>query len=232
MKKIGLIGGVTWTSTLDYYSMINRMSNKHLQGHHTAEIILYSVDFHEILMRMQQGQWAEITALFIQKAKALKNAGADFFAIGSNTLSKVGKEVSEAAGIPIVGMVESVAKAVLKKGFQRVGFMGTSFAMNDPFYREGLQQYGIEALIPEKDEKDFIHHVIMDELAYDILNPESRNKLLAIMNRMYREQSVEGFVLGCTEIPMLIKQQHTSIPIFDTTEIHAAALVDYALSSF
>jgi len=230
MKKIGLIGGVTWTSTIDYYRMINEMSNKKNGGHHTAEVIIYSVDFHNILKRMQLGQWAEIERIFIEKAKALKQAGADFFAIGSNTLSKVGRKVSNAAGLPIVGMVESVAEAILKKGFKKVGFMGTTFAMDDPFYREGLKQFGIEAIIPKTKEKDFINHVIMDELAYDVLNPESRKKLLEIMNRMYHEQAVEGIVLGCTEIPMLIKQQHTYIPVFDTTEIHAAALVDYALS--
>jgi aspartate racemase len=230
MKKIGLIGGVTWTSTIDYYRMINQMSNARCDGHHTAEVILYSVDFDEILIRMQQGQWAEITTLFIQKAEALKRAGADFFAIGSNTLSKVGHQVSKAAGLPIVGMVESVAEAVLKKGFKKVGFLGTTFAMNDPFYREGLQQLGIEALTPEEEEKELINRVIMDELAYDVLNPESRKKILKIMNRMYHEQAVEGVVLGCTEIPMLIKQQHTNIPVFDTTQIHTTAIVDFALS--
>ncbi len=230
MKKIGLIGGVTWTSTIDYYRMINQMSNERRDGHHTAEIILYSVDFDDVLILMQQGRWTEITTLFIQKATALKEAGADFFAIGSNTLSKVGHQVSKAAGLPIVGMVESVAEVIMKKGFKKVGFMGTTFAMNDPFYRQGLQQYGIEAIIPEKEEKELINRVIMNELAYDVLNPESREKFLEIMSRMYHEQAVEGVVLGCTEIPMLIKQQHTHIPVFDTTEIHAAAIVDFALS--
>ncbi len=230
MKKIGLIGGVTWTSTIDYYRMINQMSNERRDGHHTAEIILYSVDFEEILILMKQGRWTEITTLFIQKAAALKEAGADFFAIASNTLSKVGHQVSKAACLPIVDMVESVAEVIIKKGFKKVGFMGTTFAMNDPFYREGLKQFGIEALIPEKEEKEFINRVIMNELAYDVLNPESREKFLEIMNRMYHEQSVEGIVLGCTEIPMLIKQQHTHIPVFDTTKIHTTAMVDFALS--
>ncbi len=230
MRKIGLIGGVTWTSTIDYYRMINQMSNERREGHHTAEIIIYSVDFHEILLMMQQGKWKDIETLFIEKANALKSAGADFFAIGSNTLSKVGASVSETVNLPIVGMVESVAAAILKQGFKKVGFMGTTFAMNDPFYREGLKQFGIEAIIPNEEEKTFIDHVIMDELAYDVLNPESRKKFLEIMTRMVREQAVEGIVLGCTEIPMLIKQQHTYIPVFDTTEIHAVALVNYALA--
>ncbi len=179
---------------------------------------------------MQQGAWSEIEGLFIQKAMALKEADADFFAIGSNTLSKVGARVSAVAGLPIVGMVESVAEAILKRGFKKVGFMGTTFAMNDPFYREGLKQFGIEAIIPGEEDKAYINHVIMDELAYDVLNPESRKRFLDIMIRMHKEQEVEGVVLGCTEIPMLIKQQHTYIPVFDTTEIHAAALVDFALS--
>ncbi len=229
MKKIGLIGGVTWTSTIDYYRIINELSNQKSHGHHTAEVIIYSVDFHEVLIRMQEAKWTEIEQMFIEKAISLKKAGADFFAIGSNTLSKVGMQVSKASGLPIVGMVESVAEAILKKGFKKVGFMGTTFAMDDPFYREGLKQMGIEAIIPKTKEKAFINHVIMDELAYDVLNPESRKKFLEIMNRMVHEQAVEGVVLGCTEIPMLIKQQHTYIPVFDTTEIHAAALVEYAL---
>ena len=232
MKKIGLIGGVTWTSTQDYYRLINQMSNNLLQGHSTAELIIYSVDFEEVLALMQQGKWAAITALFIEKAAALKNAGADFFAIASNTLSKVGQEVSEGAGLPLVGMVESVARVIGEKGFKKVGFLGTSFAMNDPFYREGLKRFGIETVMPEADEKAFVHHVIMDELAYDVLNPESRRKMLAVMNRMKREQAVEAFVLGCTEIPMLIKQSDTDIPVLDTTEIHASAIVKFAWDAF
>jgi aspartate racemase len=230
MKKIGLIGGVTWASTIDYYRIINELSNEKSSGHHTAEVIIYSVDFHEVLIRMQQAKWDEIEQLFIEKANSLKQAGADFFAIGSNTLAKVGHRVSKAVDLPIVGMVESVAGAIRHKGFKKVGFMGTTFAMNDPFYREGLKQFGIEAIIPGEEDKAYINHVIMDELAYDVLNPESRKKFLDIMNRMHKEEKVEGIVLGCTEIPMLIKQQNTYIPVFDTTEIHAAALVDFALS--
>ena len=230
MKKIGFIGGVTWTSTMDYYRMINELSNEKSSGHHTAEMIIYSVDFHEVLIRMQEAKWDEIEQLFIENTISLKQAGADFFAIGSNTLAKVGHRVSKAAGLPIVGMVESVGAAIRQKGFKKVGFMGTTFAMNDSFYREGLKQFGIETMIPNEEEKKFINHVIMDELAYDVRNPDSRKKFLDIMNRMHKEEEVEGIVLGCTEIPMLIKQQNTYIPVFDTTEIHASALVDFALA--
>ena len=133
MKKIGLIGGVTWTSTIDYYRIINELSNQKSHGHHTAEVIIYSVDFHEVLIRMQEAKWTEIEQMFIEKAIGLKKAGADFFAIGSNTLSKVGLQVSKESGLPIVGMVESVAEAILKKGFKKVGFMGTLLPWTTPF---------------------------------------------------------------------------------------------------
>lgn len=229
MKKPGLIGGVTWTSTVDYYRMINELSNKRLGAHDTLEILLYSVNFEEVFQMMNHQQWQEIGTLLTEKAVALKKAGADFFAICSNTLAKVGYQVSEGSDLPILDMVTSVAAAIQKKGLEKVAFLGTAFAMNDPYYREGLKPFGIESFIPEKEERQTIHRIIMDELAYDNLNPESRNAILKIMNRMEQEHNVEGVILGCTELPMLIKQTDSKIPVFDTAEIHARAIVDFAL---
>lgn len=229
MKKPGLIGGVTWTSTVDYYRIINELSNKQLGLHNTLEILMFSVNFEEVLQMMNNQQWLEIEMLLTEKAKALKDAGADFFAICSNTLSKVGHQVSEASGLPILDMVVSVAAAIQEKGLEKVGFLGTAFAMDDSYYREGLQSFGIKAFIPEPEERQMVHRIIMDELAYDNLKPESRNAILKIMNRMQQKQNIEGVILGCTELPMLIKQTDAEIPVFDTTEIHARAIVDFAL---
>lgn len=228
MKKAGLIGGVTWTSTMDYYRLINTLSNKLLDDHNTTEILLYSVNFEDILQMMKHKKWQEIELLLTEKAKALKNAGADFFAICSNTLSKVGLQVSTESGLPIVEMVASVAKAILDKNFRKVGFLGTSFAMSDPFYREELKGFGIEAFIPENKEMEIVNRIIMDELAYDNLTQESRKTILNIMNRLQHEHDVEGVILGCTELPMLIKQTDTQIPVFDTAEIHARSIVSFA----
>lgn len=229
VKKPGLIGGVTWTSTVNYYRMINELSNRQLGAHDTLEILLYSVNFEEVLQKMNHQQWSEIVVLFTEKARALKSAGADFFAICSNTLAKVGHQVSEASELPILDMVASVAAAIRKKGFKKVGFLGTLFAMNDPYYRDGLKSFGIEAFIPEQEERETVHKIIMDELAYDNLRPESRIAILGIMDRMQLEHNIEGVVLGCTELPMLIKQADSKIPVFDTTEIHARVIVDYAM---
>jgi aspartate racemase len=229
MKKAGLIGGVTWTSTIDYYRLINMMSNKHLDDHNTMDVLLYSVNFEKILQMMTNQKWLEIALLLTEKARALKSAGADFFAICSNTLSKVGHDVSMKSGLPIVDMVASVAGAIQDKGFRKVGFLGTSFAMIDPYYRDGLKGFDIEAFIPGKKERETVNRIIMDELAYDNLKSESRKKILKIMYGLQLEHEVEGIILGCTELPMLIKQTDTEIPVFDTTQIHSRSIVDFAM---
>lgn len=231
MKKPGLIGGVTWASTVDYYRIINELSNKELGHHDTLEVLLYSVNFEEVLQMMNQKLWQEIGILLTEKAQSLKDAGAEFFAICSNTLAKVGHQVSEATGLPILDMVASVARAIQKRNLEKVGFLGTAFAMKDSYYRDGLKSFGIEAFIPEEKEMETVHRIIMEELAYDKLKPESRNTILNIIDRMRQEHNIEGVILGCTELPMLVKQTDADIPAFDTAEIHARAIVDFALES-
>lgn len=205
MKKPGLIGGVTWTSTVDYYRILNDFSNRLLGGHNTLEILLYSVNFEGVLQKMNGQQWQEITVMLTEKARALKNAGADFFAICSNTLAKVGHQVSEASGLPVLDMVTSVAAVIQKKKFKKVGFLGTAFAMTDPYYRDGLKSFGIEAFIPGPAERETIHRIIMDELAYNDLRPEIRKSILSVMKQLQQEHHIEGVILGCTELPLLIK---------------------------
>ncbi len=231
MKKPGLIGGVTWTSTIDYYRLINQLSNKTLGFHHTLEIMLYSVNFEEVLQMMTEGHWTAIETLFSQRALALKREGADFFAICSNTLAKVGNAASLASGLPIVDMVDSVSEAIGNYGIEKVALLGTDFAMADPYYGEALKAHGIEAVIPDRDERITIHRIIMQELAYGQLEAESRKTVLKIMERMQQDHQVAGVILGCTELPMLIKQADAEIPVFDTTAIHAAAIVNFALES-
>ncbi len=225
MKNIGLIGGVTWTSTMDYYKLINQKSNKKLGKHNTAEVIIYSVNFEPVLEKMTDGEWNIIQQEFINKAIALKKSGADFFAIASNTLAKVGAAVSQKSGLPIVDMIKSVADFILLKNISRVGFLGTSFAMENGFYKKELKKFGIEAIIPDKNKRNEVNRIIMEELAFDILKSESREKIKNIITNLHEHRQVQGVILGCTEIPLLIKQKDVNIPVFDTTSIHVDAII-------
>ncbi len=229
INKIGIIGGVTWASTIDYYKLINQKVNQRLGGYNTAEILINSVNFSHVVKLLIRGDWNGVEELFTNKAIELKKSGAEFIAISSNTIAKVAKDVAKRAELPLVNIIESTSNEIKKKGFNRVGFLGTGFTMKSNFYFEELKEYGIDTVIPNHKEIEVISDIIMKELANQIINEKSKKIILQIMERMIKEDKIEGIILGCTEIPILINQDDTSIPLFDTTEIHTDYIVDYVL---
>ena len=228
MKTLGLIGGTTWVSTVDYYRQINQQVNKKLGGLSSAKILLYSVNFAEFNPPTDPNEWGEITQKFSDISQNLEKAGADCIAFCANTPHIIADDIQRIIGIPIINIAEETAKAVSKHNFKKVGLLGTRITMEQPFYKEKLLKYGITVVVPEFEERKFIHSSILDEMAKEIFKEETKQKYLKIINQLVLE-GVEGIVLGCTEIPILIKQEDSPVPLFDTTLIHASAIVNFAL---
>ena len=229
MKSIGIIGGVTWVSTTEYYKLINQKVNSILGGQHSAKIVVNSVDFAEVLSYLEDNQWNKIGDLMVVKATQLKKAGADFIAISSNTMAKIGQYVSDKTDIELISIFKSTAKEINKKELKRVALLGTGFTMNDPFFIEELANYGVNAIVPNAQEIKLIDDIIFSELTKEIISEKSKNTFMAIINRMEKEEGIDGVILGCTEIPLLIQAKDSHLPLFDTTEIHTDYIVHYAL---
>mgnify|MGYP001472301135 FL=1 len=230
MKRIGIIGGVTWASTADYYQQINQKINQKLGGFNTAEILINSVNFNDVMSFLSKDNWDSVEELFTEKAIELKKSGAEFIAISSNTIAKVARNVAKKAELPLVHIIESTAIEIKNKKIKSVGFLGTGFTMKSQFYFNELRGFGINTVIPNPKEIDQISDIILKELAHQVLNEDSKKRILQIMERMVKEDGIEGVILGCTEIPMLINQNDTDVPVFDTTEIHTNYIVDFALN--
>ncbi len=230
MKKIGLIGGVTWVSTQDYYRGINEKINANLGGFHSADMIMYSIDFQELMPHLQKGDWRAMEDAVSEKVTALKNGGVDFFTIASNTTSKVGKTISHQVGLPFVDIFEATASAVKAQNMKRVALLGTGFTMKDPFYLNELNGHGLDTVLPNSIEIDEIDGIIFNELSKGVITAESKNSLLGIMKRTVDDDHCEGVILGCTELPLLIGPEDTDIPLFNTTKIHVDEIVEYALN--
>lgn len=229
MKTIGLLGGLTWESTLEYYRILNERTAEWAGGLHSARIVMSSFDFDEIDKLMATGKWEDLGRLVAVEAKKLEVAGADFLLIGSNTVHKVCGQVEAAIGVPLLHIVDVTAEAILERGFRKVGLLGTVFTMEHDFYRGRLQErHGIETEIPCRPDRLFVNDVIDRELGFGILKDESRQRFLEIIGYL-AGQGCEGVILGCTEIPLLVKQEHTPVPLFDTTRLHAEAAVRTAL---
>ncbi len=230
MKKIGIIGGVTWVSTQEYYKQINQAVNQKLGGFHSANMLINSVDMGEIYPFLPIGDWDGLADYITTKVVELKKAGGEFFAIGSNTISKVGHQVSKNTGLPYIDIYEATAEAIAKKQLQKVALLGVAFTMKDDVYAKALAKFGIETVIPTDAEMDKTHEIIMTELTKAIFTSKSKATYLEVINRMQKEAAVEGAILGCTEIPLLINQTDTDLPVFDTTAIHVKAILEYAFS--
>jgi len=229
MKTIGLLGGMSWESTETYYRLINEGVKKRLGGLHSAKICLYSVDFEEIERLQHAGDWEGMARILIEAAQRIEAGGADFLLICTNTMHKVAPEIEAQINIPILHIADATAERVRSQGINTVGLLGTNFTMEQKFYTGRLREkYGIEVLIPSAPERQIIHSVIYQELCLGKILAASRSKYLRIINQL-AAQGAEAIILGCTEIPLLIQQEHTSIPLFDTTEIHAAKAVGTAL---
>lgn len=228
MKTIGLIGGLTWYSTLDYYRLLNEMVNKKLWGSHAAKIILNSVDFAEIKVLTEKQDWDGIAVIICKAAKDIENAGADCIMIGANTMHKIAGEVQASVSIPVVHIADAVAEAIKTKNLKKVALMGTKYTMQLDFYRNKLAASNISVIIPDVTGVEFINDTIYKEFSKGVFLPERKQQYLQIIDSLIK-QGAEGIILGCTEIPILIKQKDCSVPVFDTAFIHSEAAVKFAL---
>ena len=226
MKKLGLVGGISWVSTMDYYKFINERVNSKLGGLNFAECIIYSLNFGDI----QAKTWDHSFELLLNACDSLKRSGVDGIALCANTAHLFAEKLQETIELPIIHIGVETAKAVNKQGLKKVGLLGTKFTMEMDFYRNKLGEYGLEVLIPEKQEtRDYIQHTIKEELGIGFINPKTRTNYISIVEELV-DRGAECVVLGCTEIPMLISQEDFTIPIFDTTKIHSQAIVEYVVS--
>ncbi len=231
MKTIGLIGGMSFESTLDYYRIINETMRLKLGKLHSAKCILYSVDFEKIEVLQHENKWDELTCIMIDIAKKLKNSGADFIVICTNTMHKMAKDIEEKAQIKVLHIAEATGKEIIKSKIKKVGLLGTSFTMEQDFYKKVLKDnFNIDVIIPSREEREIIHKIIYDELCKGIINEESKDRYIKIINSL-ASNGAEGIVLGCTEIPLLIKQEDIDIPLFDTTTIHSISAAEFALTN-
>lgn len=229
MKTIGLIGGLTWLSTLDYYRLLNEMVNQQLGGVEAGQIIVYSVNFGEIKVLTEAGQWDEIAKQISGVAKKLEQAGADCILIGANTMHKIADEVQAAVAIPVIHIAEEVAASIKAKGLSRVALLGTKYTMQLDFYKNKLAVKGISTIIPNEAEIEVINSAIYTEMGKGIFTSDTKAKFLGIIQRLISD-GAEGIILGCTEIPILVKQEDCTVPVFDTTRIHSQAAVRFALN--
>jgi len=229
MKTIGLIGGLSWESSKEYYRIINETVNEKLGGLHSAKCILYSLDFGESMEIKNTKGWGELTKVMMNAAQKLEAAGADVVLICTNTMHKFVPEIQRVIGVPILHIADATAEKILEKGLKRVGLLGTNMTMEEGFYKGRMRErFGIDVLVPDKDERNFIDTVIFAELCVGKMNGSSKMRFKEIIGKLV-ENGAEGIILGCTEIPLLIKQEDVNVPIFDTAEIHAKAAVEYAL---
>jgi aspartate racemase len=230
MKTIGLIGGMSWESTAVYYRLLNEMAARRLGGLHSAKLVLFSVDFHEIEQILTQGRWNDAASILGSAGLALKNAGADFLVLCTNTMHKVSEEIETISGLPLLHIVDVVGEAIQKQNIRKVGLLGTKYAMEMGFYQERLdERFGVEVQIPNEEEREKIHRVIFEELCKGVLKDDSREAILSIIGRLVGA-GCQGIILGCTEIPMLVQPGDAKVPLIDTTAIHAQAALERALS--
>ena len=231
MKKIGMLGGMSWESSATYYKLLNEEIKKRLGGLHSAKIILSSVDFEEIEKFQHSALWDETAKILSNEAKAIENADADFLIICTNTMHKVVPQIEENISIPIIHIADSTGKALVKDGIKKVALLGTKFTMQEDFYKNRIEEkFSVEVIIPNEEEQDIIHEVIYKELCLGTCNRKSRDEYIKIIKRLEEEHNCQGVILGCTEISMLIKQGYVDIPLYDTTSLHVLDAVDFALN--
>lgn len=229
MQKVGIIGGVTWLSTIDYYRMINEKVNHRLGGINSAELLISSVNFDEVIQPLRKNDWDTVEKLFTEKATEMKLSGTEFLAICSNTIAKIAKNIAKKSNLKLIDIIGATAYQIKLKGLKKVGFLGTGFSMKNTFYAEELSTYGIDTVMPNGQEIACLDQIIFKELAHQIISEKSRKTLIKIIHRLVNEMGVEGVVLGCTELPLLLNQKQTEIPLFNTTKIHVDAIINVLL---
>lgn len=231
MKTLGLIGGMSWESTIPYYRHINEAIKQRLGGLHSARILLYSVDFHEIEQLQKAGNWEQAGALLADAAQRLERAGADGLALCTNTMHKVAPQIEAAVTIPLLHIADPTATAIQAAGLSCVGLLGTRFTMEQDFYRARLEEHGLRVLTPEQQDRDVVHRIIYEELCLGNIRNESRDSYLSVIDRL-KQQGAQAIILGCTEISLLINpQQIRDTPLFDTTLLHAVHAAQWAVEN-
>lgn len=230
MKTIGLIGGMSWESTVTYYELINKNIKNDLGGLHSAKILLYSVDFEEIEKCQSNGDWNKSAEILSDIAIKLEKAGADFILICTNTMHKVADKIKEKISIPLIHIVEVLAEELKKENISKVALLGTKYTMIETFYKQKLFEANIDVIIPDNDEIETVNDIIFQELCLGIISESSKNQYLKIIEKL-QSKGAEGVILGCTEIGLLINQKDLNIPVFDTTEIHSKKAAILALKN-
>lgn len=230
MKTIGLLGGMSWESTLPYYRHINEAVRERLGGLHSARLVLYSLDFHEIEALQRQGDWAAAGTLLADAARRLESAGADFLLLCTNTMHKVADAIEAASALPLLHIADPTAAAIQAAGLQRVGLLGTRFTMEQPFYRQHLEdRHGIQVLVPDEPDRAEVHRVIYEELCRGVVSEASRQAYRQVISRLVA-RGAQAVILGCTEIGLLVRADDAEVPLFDTCVLHAQAAAERALS--
>lgn len=230
MKTIGLIGGMSWESSIEYYRIINEETKKRLGGLHNAVSLMHTVNFAEIEIMQREGRWSETDDILVDAAKKLEAGGADFIILCTNTMHKSAEKITSAVQIPFLHIADATAKKICEAGITRIALLGTRYTMEEDFYVGRLvKDFGLEVLIPEKQDRDEVHRVIFEELVQGKILPESKKRYLEIIQNL-ADRGAGGVILGCTEIGLLVKSTDTSLPVFDTTVLHALAAVDMALA--
>ena len=231
MKLIGLMGGMSWQSSAEYYRLINELVGQALGGHHSARMLLYSVDFDPIEEAQRAGHWDQMAVMLAEAGCALQRAGADFLLLCTNTMHKVADAVERASGLPLIHIADVTGAAIEGAGLRTVALLGTRFTMEDDFYSGRLQErFGLEVLIPPEQDRADVHRIIYDELCHGQVRPASREVYRQVIARLV-DRGAKGVVLGCTEIPLLVRPEDVQVPLFDTTRLHAEAAVARALNA-
>ncbi len=230
MKTLGLLGGMSFESTIPYYRLINQRVQQQLGGLHSARLLIYSVDFHDIEQLQRRGDWQQAGQLLADAASALQRAGADGLVLCTNTMHKVAAAIEQATPLPLLHIADATAQQIRSQGLQRIGLLGTRFTMEQDFYKARLAAQGIEVLIPDPPGRDLVHQVIYDELCLGQIKPDSRLAYQRIIDGLVRS-GAEGVILGCTEIGLLVQPEDATVPLFDTTAIHARAAADWMLDT-
>jgi aspartate racemase len=230
MKTIGLIGGMSWESSAEYYRIINQETNRRLGGVHSAQCLMWSFDFEGIKHVQHEGEWDKLAEAMKEAAIRLERGGADFLVICTNTMHRLADAISSSVGLPLLHIADPTAERIKASGFERIGLLGTAFTMEQDFYKGRLQQrHGLDVIVPEENDRRIVHEIIYKELVLGQIRPESRQAYREIIARLI-ERGAQGIILGCTEIMLLVKEEDSAVPLFDTTTIHAAVAVDHALA--
>ncbi|ASG65382.1 aspartate/glutamate racemase [Idiomarina piscisalsi] len=229
MKTVGIIGGMSWESTSTYYRRLNQLINERLGGLHSAEILLASVNFAPIEEMQSRGDWEAAGSALVTKARQLEKAGADCIVIATNTMHKVAPEIEAAVSIPLIHIVDALANHLKKNEIERAGLLGTRFTMQQPFYKERLKQRDIRVLIPKEDDSKTVDSIIFKELCHGQFTDDARKQYLKVIDDL-SAKGAQGVILGCTEIGLLVQQEHSALPLFDTTEVHCQAIADWMLN--